>query len=58
MEAIRLFVCDDDPLFRELLVDMLSREDDFVIAGSAAYKHQLLRAVEEAKIDVLLPTST
>lgn len=54
MKPIQVFVCDDDPLFRELIVDYLSREPDLSISGSAANKHQLLKAVEEAPIDILL----
>ena len=54
MQPIQVFVCDDDPLFRELIVDYLSREPDLFISGSAAYKHQLLKAIEEIPIDILL----
>lgn len=54
MQPIQVFVCDDDPLFRELIVDYLSREHDLFISGSAAYKYQLLKAIEEIPIDILL----
>ena len=30
MQPIQVFVCDDDPLFRELIVDYLSREPDLI----------------------------
>ncbi|RED58016.1 response regulator transcription factor [Cohnella lupini] len=54
MPPIQVFVCDDDPLFRELIVDYLSREPDLFVSGAAANKHQLLKAVEEIDIDILL----
>jgi DNA-binding NarL/FixJ family response regulator len=54
MQPIQVFVCDDDPLFRELIVDYLSSEPDLFISGSAANRHQLLKAIEETSIDILL----
>ncbi|WP_248928504.1 response regulator transcription factor [Paenibacillus hamazuiensis] len=54
MEPIDVFVCEDDPLFRELFVNFLSRQEDIRIVGSASYKHQLMAAVNNIPIDVLV----
>lgn len=54
MKLIDVFVCEDDPLFRELFVDYLARQPDLNIIGSASYKHQLIDAVNRAPIDVLV----
>lgn len=54
MDPIQVFICEDDTLFRELIVDYVSRQPDLAVAGAAAYKHQLLYAVESTPIDVLL----
>ncbi|UUZ81921.1 response regulator transcription factor [Paenibacillus sp. P26] len=54
MKPIDVFVCEDDPLFRELFVDYLSRQEDIRVVGSVAYKHQLISAVNSVPIDVLV----
>lgn len=54
MKPIDVFVCEDDPMFRELFVDYLSRQEDLRVVGSASYKHQLISAIDTIPMDVLV----
>ncbi|UFJ39440.1 response regulator transcription factor [Brevibacillus humidisoli] len=54
MSCIKIFLCDDDPLFCELLVRFLDKEPEFQVIGQAADKESLLRAVTSHSIDILL----
>lgn len=51
---IRVYVCEDDPVFTGLLLDRLKREADLDVVGTAVSKITLLAAMEKVAFDVLL----
>jgi DNA-binding NarL/FixJ family response regulator len=53
-EQIRIVVVDDHPLFRESLVQLISREDDLVVCGEADCVLTATAAMERHKPDLLL----
>lgn len=52
--TIRVFVCEDDPVFTRLLLKRLGQEPDLAVVGSAVGKHSLMAAMSSTVIDVLL----
>lgn len=54
MSPIRVVVADDSPLIRQILVDMLRREDDIDVVGYARDGEEALARVAELKPDVLV----
>lgn len=52
--TIRVFVCEDDPVFTRLLLNRLGQEPDLAVVGSAVGKHSLMAAMSSTAIDVLL----
>lgn len=53
-ETIRIFICEDDPVFRRLLSKRLEREPDLIVVGDADGKETLLAAMRSVFFDVLL----
>ncbi|MBO9608498.1 MAG: response regulator transcription factor [Paenibacillaceae bacterium] len=53
-DTIRVFICEDDPVFRRLLAKRLAREPDLVVVGDADGKETLLAAMRSVSFDVLL----
>ena len=51
---IRIFLADDHELFREGLRSLLTKEEDFEIAGAAADGAEAVKAVLELRPDVVL----
>ncbi|MFC5404594.1 response regulator [Cohnella soli] len=52
--SIRVFICEDDPVFTRLLLKRLEQEPDLSVVGSAVGKDSLMAAMGSASIDVLL----
>ncbi|WP_217596790.1 response regulator transcription factor [Cohnella sp. GbtcB17] len=53
-EKIRIFICEDDPVFLLLLTKRLAREPGLAVVGSADGKEALLAALDSVPFDVLL----
>jgi len=51
---IRVFVADDQHLFREMLVGLLNVEDDLEIVGEASNGKEAVQKIRELKPDVVL----
>ncbi|MBW5447499.1 response regulator [Cohnella sp. CFH 77786] len=51
---MRVFVCEDDPVFTRLLLSRLGKEPDLAVAGTAANKSELAEASRTSAFDVLL----
>lgn len=51
---IRLFICDGDPMFRECILEAIHSEPDMKVVGMAGFAHQLLQAVEDFEIDLIV----
>ena len=51
---IKIFLADDHELFREGLRSLLTKEEDFEIAGAAADGAEAVKAVLELRPDVVL----
>jgi two-component system, NarL family, response regulator DevR len=51
---IRVFICEDDPLFQKLLRNYLNKQEDIEIIGTAGTKAELLESIQTNEIDVLL----
>ena len=51
---IRIFLADDHELFREGLRSLLTKEEDFEIAGAAADGAEAVKAVLELRPDVVV----
>ena len=54
MQSIRVFIVDDNRLFREGLVSMLNDHDDLLFTGSAANGNVALAEIEKTKPDIAL----
>lgn len=54
MQSIRVFIVDDNRLFREGLVSMFNDHDDFLVTGSAANGNVALAEIEKTKPDIAL----
>jgi two-component system, NarL family, response regulator DevR len=52
--AIRVCICDDDPVFRDLMVSYVNKEPDIEIVASSESKAQLKELLQTTAIDVLL----
>jgi DNA-binding NarL/FixJ family response regulator len=52
--AIRVCICDDDPVFRDLLVCYVNKEPDIEVVGSSESKAELKELLQTTAIDVLL----
>jgi DNA-binding NarL/FixJ family response regulator len=52
--AIRICICDDDPVFRNLLFEYINKEADFEVVGSSESKVELIKLLKIVAIDVLL----
>ncbi len=53
-QKVRIFICEDDPVFTGLLIARLARESDLEVAGTAVNQETLLAAMEIVAFDVLL----
>lgn len=54
MSAIRILLCDDQPLFREALRTLLSLQPDFEIVGEAANGIEAIQLAEKHRPTVVL----
>ncbi|MEX2460495.1 MAG: response regulator transcription factor [Paenibacillaceae bacterium] len=52
--AIRVCICEDDPVFRILLVDYINKESDLSVVGISSSKTELIEVLRLMEIDVLL----
>jgi DNA-binding NarL/FixJ family response regulator len=52
--SIRVCICEDDPIFRSLLIDFIDKEPDMAVVGSSSSKIELVELLKITKIDVLL----
>ncbi|MDQ7821970.1 MAG: response regulator transcription factor [Candidatus Eremiobacteraeota bacterium] len=53
-EPIKVFVADDQNLFREMLVGILQREDDIVVVGEASDGREAVTKIKALQPDVVL----
>jgi DNA-binding NarL/FixJ family response regulator len=51
---IRVCICEDDPVFRNLLLDYINKEPDITVIGITTSKTELLDFLKLTKVDVLL----
>ncbi|AFH65916.1 response regulator transcription factor [Paenibacillus caseinilyticus] len=54
MKPIHTFICEDDPLFLELLSEYIGSQPDIEVTGTASRKPELIQAVGTVPMDVLL----
>ncbi|MEJ8544352.1 response regulator [Brevibacillus borstelensis] len=54
MEQIRVYIVEDDPVWRKGLVDFISKEADIAIVGEAAAKDDALAWFQNGEADVVL----
>jgi two-component system response regulator DevR len=40
--SIRVCICEDDPVFRSLLIDYINKESDMTVVGAASSKAELI----------------
>ncbi|BBH22424.1 DNA-binding response regulator [Paenibacillus baekrokdamisoli] len=52
--TIRVCICDDDPVFLDLLSDYIGKEADLEVVGVSGTKADLMELLRTAAIDVLL----
>src|SRR5579871_779040 len=50
----KVFVVDDHPIVREGLAQLINREPDLTVCGSAEEMHTALRSIETLKPDILI----
>jgi DNA-binding NarL/FixJ family response regulator len=50
----KVFLVDDHPLVRELLTQLIQREDDLTVCGEAEDAQEALQKIEETKPDVVV----
>ncbi|MCC0565882.1 response regulator [Brevibacillus borstelensis] len=54
MEQIRVYIVEDDPVWRKGLIDFISKEADLSIVGEAAAKDDALAWFQDGEADVVL----
>ncbi|KKX55191.1 MULTISPECIES: response regulator [Brevibacillus] len=54
MEQIRVYIVEDDPVWRKGLIDFISKEADLSIVGEAAAKNDALAWFQDGEADVVL----
>jgi two-component system response regulator DevR len=54
MEQIRVYIVEDDPVWRKGLIDFISKEADLSIVGEAATKDDALAWFQDGEADVVL----
>jgi len=54
MNKIRVFIADDSPVARNMLIRMLNNEDDIEIVGEAGTAHSSVMMLDEVSPDVIL----
>lgn len=54
MDRIRVFIADDSPVARNMLIRMLNNEDDIEIVGEAGTAHSCVMMLDEVNPDVIL----
>ena len=54
MNKIKVLVCDGDALFRDSIADLIGKEPDFQVVGIVGYRHQLVSAIHDLPIDVVV----
>jgi DNA-binding NarL/FixJ family response regulator len=52
--SIRVCICEDDPVFRNLLIDFINKESDMIVVGTSSSKAELMEVLSNSKIDILL----
>src|SRR4051812_37542486 len=50
----RVFVVDDHPIVRQGLVQLINDQDDLVVCGQGEEAYESLRAIREARPDLVL----
>ncbi|WP_241158384.1 response regulator transcription factor [Cohnella candidum] len=53
-QTIRVFVCEDDPVYSRLLSERLGKESDFKVVGTAVNRETLMQASGSTPFDLLL----
>ncbi|QRG67559.1 response regulator [Brevibacillus choshinensis] len=54
MESIKVFLVEDDPVWRKGLVDYLNKEPGITVTGEASTKEEAIEKYSPAEIDVVL----
>jgi DNA-binding NarL/FixJ family response regulator len=54
MSIIRVFICEDDLIFRDSVTEFLESESDIVVACTASNVGELMEGLQQAAFDVLL----
>ncbi|HEX3046525.1 MAG TPA: response regulator [Bacillota bacterium] len=54
MEYIRILIVDDDPGWIKILTEVLNKEPDFIIVGSALNKSGALALIQADEADMVL----
>ncbi|MBH0332956.1 regulator [Brevibacillus brevis] len=54
MNPIRVFLVEDDPVWRKGLIDFLNKEPDLSVVGEAGFKAEAIERFLSAKADVVL----
>ncbi|KQL46762.1 regulator [Brevibacillus choshinensis] len=54
MELIKVFLVEDDPVWRKGLVDYLNKEPEITVTGEAGTKEEAIEKYSPAQIDVVL----
>ncbi|WP_429842457.1 response regulator [Brevibacillus sp. FIR094] len=54
MNPIRVFLVEDDPVWRKGLIDFLNKEPDLTVVGEAGFKAEAIERFLPAKADVVL----
>jgi DNA-binding NarL/FixJ family response regulator len=53
-KAKRIFIVEDHPVFRETLVEIVSREEDLTVCGEASDAEQAFIGISRAEADLVL----
>jgi DNA-binding NarL/FixJ family response regulator len=54
MITIRVGICEDDPLFRDLMADFINEQGDMRVLGAAGTRNELFQLLQSSELDVLL----
>jgi len=54
IDKIRVFIADDSPVARNMLIRMLNEEDDVVIVGEAGTTQSCIMMLDEVDPDIML----
>jgi len=54
IDKLRVFIADDSPVARNMLIRMLNEEDDIVIVGEAGTTQSCIMMLDEVDPDIIL----